>query len=273
MARGPAAWRPVLTADGSWTLAHPGHGETCHSTAGAWLEARERYAAPCRLREVAAETDGPVRLLDVGCGIGLNLAAALAELEGTGAELRAVTLERDPSVVRSGLALPVSPQAERWHAPVRAALARSLEDPHRAVELGGSGRLRLVLGDARSTLPALSEDPFDAVFLDPFSPRVEGDLWEVGFLAEIAGRMRPRAVLSTYSSAFAVRLALARAGLALGRGPRVGKKASGTLASPRGALPPLEPRTARRLARRLAGQGAPGGEFPIRRGENGPGFA
>jgi tRNA U34 5-methylaminomethyl-2-thiouridine-forming methyltransferase MnmC len=251
----PTAWRPVATADGSWTLAHPVHGETCHSTAGAWLEARERYAQPCRLRELGLAAEGTVRLLDVGTGIGLNLAAALAELEGTGARLEAVTLEVDPDVIRAGLALPPAPAAERWHAPVREALARALEAPGEPVELAAAGSLRLVLGDGRATLPVLREAAFDAVFLDPFSRSVAGELWEQGFLAEVARRMGPQAILSTYSSAFAVRLALLRAGLRVGLGPRVGRKATGTLASREGALPPLEGRTARRLAAR--GRGGP----------------
>jgi tRNA U34 5-methylaminomethyl-2-thiouridine-forming methyltransferase MnmC len=92
---------------------------------------------------------------------------------------------------------------------------------------------------------------------------VAGELWEQGFLCEVARRMGPRAILSTYSSAFAVRLALRRAGLAVGLGPRVGRKATGTLASLEAALPPLEPRTARRLAAR----GPAGPENPARAGE------
>jgi hypothetical protein len=70
-------------------------------------------------------------------------------------------------------------------------------------------------------------------------------------------------VLSTYSAAVAVRAGLAAAGLELGRGPRVGAKAEGTLAVKGFAggplavngfarLEPLAPRVARRVARRAA---------------------
>ncbi len=252
----------MRTADGSFTLAHPGHGQTCHSSAGAWLEARERYARPCRLRELGTAR-GRVRLLDVGTGIGLNLAAALEALEGTGAVLEVVTLERDTEVIRAGLRLPTGePELERWFAPVRAALERALAEPTRVEPLFG-GTLELVLGDARRRLPQLDpERRFDAVFLDPFSPRVESQLWEVEFLAEVARRMSPGALLSTYSSSMAVRVALVLAGLELGRGPRVGDKASGTLAGPAASLPhlpALDERTVRRLAARVAGKAAPAG--------------
>lgn len=241
-------WIPVRTADGSWTLRHSGHGEACHSTAGAWQQARERYAGPCRLRELGMER-GRVRLLDVGTGLGLNLAAALAALDGTGARLEALSLEVDPEVIRAGLELGDWPaEVELRLAPVRAALQRALDAHERPVTLGG-GALTLLLGDARERLPTAAARAFDAVFLDPFSPAVDPPLWDAEFLARIASRMEPWAVLSTYSASLRVRRALAAAGLRVGRGPRVGRKAEGTLASQAQELPALDARTARRLAR------------------------
>jgi len=270
--RGPdrsLAWKPVRTADGSWTLAHPVHGETCHSLAGAWQEARERYAEPCRLRARARER-GTLRLLDVGTGLGLNLAAALEALAGTGARLAIVSLECSADVIRAALALQRGPEGqERWHPFVRGALERALAAREDGAQASSSeivagdvhAALRLVLGDARSTLPALErEERFDAVFLDPFSPRVEPDLWAPAFLAEVARRVARGGLLSTYSSAFRVRAALAAAGLEVGAGPRVGTKSSGTLAGRDAAVPPLDPRTARRLARALGAPARPPAE-------------
>jgi tRNA U34 5-methylaminomethyl-2-thiouridine-forming methyltransferase MnmC len=227
------SWTPVRTADGSWTLAHPGHGQACHSRAGAWQQACERYADGCRL----GERSGTVRLLDVGTGIGLNLAAALRATNG---RLAAVTLERDASVIEAGLALEQPPEVERWLAPVREALR------------GNSPSIRLVLGDAREILSSLDGE-FDAVFLDPFSPRVEPDLWSLEFLREIARRMAPGSRLSTYSASLSVRASLAACGLRVGPGPRVGTKASGTIASPDEDPGTFDERTRRRVERRARG--------------------
>ena len=227
------SWTPVRTGDGSWTLGHPDHGETCHSRAGAWQQACARYADGCRLGERA----GIVRLLDVGTGIGLNLAAAYRATNG---RLQAVSIEREPSVIEAGLALAQPPEVERWLAPVREALRSR------------SSFVRLEIGDARAIVPAL-EGTFDAVFLDPFSPRVEKDLWSFDFLSAIARRMAKGSLLSTYSASLSVRAALAAAGLRVGPGARVGTKASGTLASPDLDLPPFDARTRRRVERRQGG--------------------
>ncbi len=240
------SWTPIRTADGSPTLVHPVHGEACHSRAGAWQEARERYAVACGLAEFRG---AEFRLLDIGTGLGLNIAAALEALAPTKASLRVVTLEKDASVLRATLGLAFPAEVDRWHAPVRAAMTSALDGAQEAALAGGT--LRLLLGDARDNLPRLPRDlAFDAVFLDPFSPRVEPDLWQLAFLREIARRMAPGSRLSTYSASMSVRAGLLAAGLRVGAGARVGTKSSGTLASPDEVPGAFDARTQRRLAKR-----------------------
>lgn len=245
------SWEPLRTEDGSWTLVHREHGQACHSEAGAWTEARERYAAACGLRRLA-ERGETVRLLDVGTGLGLNLAAALEALDGTNARLEAVTLESDPSVIESALALaPGHPEAWPWVSRTRELLSLAAARPDQPIH-HERGELTLLLGNGRERLGELSEGPrFDAVFLDPFSPGVESELWQPDFLARIAARMAPDAVLSTYTTSLRVRVGLASAGLNLAQGPRVGSKAAGTLASHGPIEPPLDARTLRRVRKRV----------------------
>ena len=103
-------WRRVLTEDGTWTLAHPEHGEACHSTVGARLESLERYVEGCELpRRWRLEAPRTWRILDIGTGVGWNLAATLEarlalELE-TLPRMELVTLEVSRSVLESSFAL------------------------------------------------------------------------------------------------------------------------------------------------------------------------
>ena len=248
MTDSPRRWARLVTDDGSPTLIHPDHGQACHTTAGAWQEARGRYAAPCRLAE-RAEPGHTLRLLDIGTGPGWNLAAALHATEDEGASLEAFTFESDPDVLHETVAHFGDHVHAAFHEPVRSALQAAL-DCGGPVPLGRRSRLHLHLGDARDTLRRLPPEPvFDAVFLDPFSRQVTPELWEPAFLAEVARRMAPGSWLSTYSTSLDVSAALHAAGLRVGAGPRVGGK-SGALASPDLDPPELPERTRRKILRR-----------------------
>src|SRR6185436_12305313 len=105
-----------------------------------------RYANACHLPE-RARSGGPLALLDVGTGLGWNLAAALAALDGTNARLVATSLERDPEVIRAALRLPCiasDPVARRWHAIVAEALEVALAiGAQESVPMGDRGEVRL----------------------------------------------------------------------------------------------------------------------------------
>ncbi|HUR28291.1 MAG TPA: MnmC family methyltransferase [Planctomycetota bacterium] len=234
------------------------HGEACHSLSGAWTQARERYASVIAELGPEVAARGVVRLLDVGTGLGFNLAAALEACEARGLALDATSFELEPEVPRAAVRMAretacVSPEHRRVLDWLESELEREGAGTRpAAAAFGASHRAQLVLGDALVTLPRLgAEQRFDAVFLDPFSPRVDPPLWQEEFLREVARRMDRGARLSTYTTSLAVRVRLARAGLDVGAGPRVGEKAQGTLAARGGPVPPLDARTKRKLAARL----------------------
>jgi tRNA U34 5-methylaminomethyl-2-thiouridine-forming methyltransferase MnmC len=257
-------WRTVVTDDGSLTLAHPVHGESCHSGAGARLESVQRFVRGCELLAARAgvHVDRPRRVLDIGTGLGWNMAAALEEREQMPAEerpaLEFVTLENSRAVLDSAFALQrqesQGPALELVHRALAAALAAA---PGERQEIAPRAHLVLWLGDARDRVAELSTaEPFEAFFLDPFSPRLEPDLWSLDFFTELARLAAPGARLSTYSAATRVRAGLAAAGWRVGPAPRVGGKAEGTLAlmrgGPAGGSPvPFSPKVERRIARRV----------------------
>jgi len=89
---------------------------------------------------------------------------------------------------------------------------------------------RLDHGDLRQAIacePCLA----DIVFWDPFSPKVNPDLWTIATFAAVRRVANARCTLYTYSASTAVRCALLLAGWAVGVGESIGEKASTTAAA------------------------------------------
>lgn len=231
-----------MTSDGSLTLDSERYAESYRSRRGALTEARHVFLEASGVGRLL-RSGLPVSVLEVGFGTGLNFlvtASVLApssssEREDVGA-LRYTALENDllPTEVLAALAY------DRLLAPSNLPEAlltwlRSLGE-HVATGVhrlslrasGDEGRpnvtLELVIGDALDYLPA--EAAFDAIYLDPFSPKVNPALWSSEFLGRLAGALAPRGRLVTYSVSGEVRRSLAAAGLAVRKvaGPPGGKR-------------------------------------------------
>ncbi len=254
------SWRRMPTGDGCPTLVHPGHGEPCHDTRGAWAEAHQLHVAGCDLPRLLLRGE-LVRLLDVGTAPGWNLAAAWSLASRLPGRLEVTTVERSEEALRAGAELAAD---EGWKAAAPADAVRSFEEVHSAlgkaqeqgessgwIQVGRRVRLRLIQQDAGAALGELCpEERFDAVFLDAFSPRVEPEAWDAGFLGALAERVAEGGRLTTYTLSHPVRAALMARGLAVGwAGERSGRR-GGTWASRGGWVPPLSERLTARLERR-----------------------
>ena len=251
-------WRQMITGDGCPTLLHPVHGEPCHDTRGAWAEAMQLHVFGCDLPRRLLRGEG-LRLLDVGSAPGWNLAAACLFGGSLPGSLEVTAVERSQGALAAGLELSADSSwvagapsgaasaLERAHSGLRAARAASRED---WVALESGVRLRLHMGCVREFLSELSpQERFDAVFLDCFSPGVEPDAWEPGFLFELGQRVAAGGRLTTYTISHPVRAALMASGLSVGwPGARSGRR-GGTWASRGGWVPPLSDRLQARLER------------------------
>lgn len=160
-------------------------------------------------------------IAELGFGTGLNLLAALQLWRQSGAPgaLQFTSFEAFPlsgeQMIRAqqafaDLADLAQELAPHWHA---GATQITLPDL----------RFRLIVGDARTTLPAWSGQA-DAWFLDGFSPAKNPELWEPALLAQVAAHTAPGGTLATYSAAGAVRRALADSGFDITRAPGFGRK-------------------------------------------------
>ena len=158
---------------------------------------------------------------ELGFGTGLNLLAAWAAWEGAGQSgpLRFTSFEAFPMAPEDALrALSAFPET----APFAEDTADLLADPARPL-IRADIEMRLIVGDARDTLPAWGGRA-DAWFLDGFAPAKNPELWGADLLAEVARHTAPGGSFATYTAAGDVRRALVAAGFDVTRQPGYGRK-------------------------------------------------
>lgn len=97
------------------------------------------------------------------------------------------------------------------------------------IDLGAGMELRVIIGDARETLPAWSSMA-DAWFLDGFAPAKNPELWGDALMQAVADHTKPGGSAATYTAAGHVRRALQAAGFAVDRCPGFGRKRHMTIA-------------------------------------------
>jgi tRNA 5-methylaminomethyl-2-thiouridine biosynthesis bifunctional protein len=204
-------------------------GDIYYSRAGGFEEKHHVFVAGNGLPDRFA--NGTVtRVLEFGFGTGLSfLVTAQALLQTTnpnhgGPELHFFSIEKHP-LSREDMLRLVSP----W--PVLHALAEELADQwpdlvpgfHRRNLAGGRITLTLVFGDVAQVLPQIT-GPFDAFFLDGFSPGLNTDMWSDSVFRHLPRLSAPGARVATYSSARSVADGLAAVGFQISHLPGYGAK-------------------------------------------------
>lgn len=204
----------------------PDYGDVYHSADGALAQARAVFITGCGLPQRWAGRR-IFRVLETGFGLGINtLATAEAWLAdpARGERLHLFSIEKHPASAED-LARSHS------HHPELAALSRELiaqwplplPGLHRLWLAEGRVLLTLCFGDIDNLLPKL-DGPFDAFYLDGFSPARNPAMWSESVFRECARLAAADATLATWSAAGAVREGLTRAGFAVERQPGFGRK-------------------------------------------------
>jgi tRNA U34 5-methylaminomethyl-2-thiouridine-forming methyltransferase MnmC len=211
----PPLWIPQRTADGSFTFFSEEFGEAFHSQQGAKAEAFSKFAQATNLAEQAKRDR--ICLLDICYGLGYNTAAALETIWDINPDcyVEVYGLELDETVPRAAIEPPL---LQFWTPSVQQALTSiALHHYYETAHL----QARLLIGDARQTIQALSQFPFqaDAIFFDPFSPRRCPQLWTIEFFQQVAQCLAKDGKLATYSRSASVRSAMRAAGLTIGTIP------------------------------------------------------
>ncbi len=222
----------VETADGTFTARSEEFDECYHSTKdGALTESLKKHVEPAfSLIDAAKER---LEILDICFGLGYNTLATLLYIrqKSLPLKIRITSPEMDEELVRSLVDFPYAKALCPFKAVIESIAKRGFyEDEQLFIEVK--------FGDARGFLRN-TDRSFDVVYQDAFSPKKNPALWTKEYFINLTAHMQKRAVLTTYSCATPVRLAMAESGLHLYKPPQNGVR-SGTIASPSSNLP-LEP--------------------------------
>lgn len=222
--------KKITTADQTETFLNEELQESYHSQTGAVEEAFKKYALLCQIKELAKT--GKITILDICSGIMYNSAAAIdVALEANkNCELEIVALENDPEIIKK--VLEVNPPIKNYQI-IKEFIEKNIDKINKNKELTFNKKnikITLLLGDARKTIKKLKDNHFDAVFLDPFSPKTSPQMWETSFFKEIYRVIKEKKILATYTCARLARDNLKAAGFSYDDGPIVGRRGPGTIA-------------------------------------------
>lgn len=220
----------VTTTAGAISIRNKAVNEIMHNPVGPWAEANALYVEQSRLAERLGAPGEELVLFDVGLGAAANALAALACARriGPARPLRIVSFERDLDLLAFALHhADRFPHFAGWETAVAALLEHNSWTGNRIIWELRRGDFLDVIG-RESTRPHL-------VFYDPYSPKVNQDMWTTACFAKLRARARTDAdggtVLFTYSQATRIRVALLRAGFHVGYGVPTGLKEETTQAA------------------------------------------
>lgn len=212
----------VKTDDGTPTLFLEEYDQSMHSSSGAYEESLLKHIIPSEVLELEYEN---IFVLDIGFGLGYNILALIKEFNEKNKpnKLFIISLEKEKNFT------PFLNQI--CFDDSRDTIYEFIKETYISGEgVLGNINLKIIFGDARDSLKTLQEK-FNVVFQDPFSPGKNPELWSLHYFQMLRNLLTDNGIITTYSSALQIRRAMIDAGLFIGRGPSVGKKREGTIAS------------------------------------------
>ena len=228
---------PELTQDGSSSFFNKQFNESYHSSVGAYTEALHKHVLACKIPELAAAKD-ELLILDLCFGLGYNTGLAILEARKSNPNvaLRIFGLESDPKIIEEITNLEVPNDYQ----PIKTLLSNlAFSSEYNRYELATELRYQgeishlsidVLIGDARKTVLAFPDESFDAVFFDPFSPKVCPELWQKDFIQNVVDKTKSGAYISTYSSSRLAKEAFLAAGTQIEEGPKLNRRNGGVVA-------------------------------------------
>jgi chorismate dehydratase len=245
----------LKTNDGTETFFNEEYQEAYHSTkAGAYLESLHKFVTPCKIKELS-KTKKEINILDVGFGLGYNVAVALEQALEVNPDVRlnVISIEKDISVFEKIKELNVPEKLKEIYKILNSGNIKNEKINYEEILVyfveNKNLNLKVILEEGRKTIKLLQKYPikFDAVFWDAFSPKVNTEMWTVDIFRLIKNIINEEGIFATYSASLAVRKGLLEAGFQIGLVEPIGRKSYSTVATINGEIPPLTEREKERL--------------------------
>lgn len=195
----------VQSDDGSYTAYSPEYNEHYHSTKdGALHESLVKHVQPAFLLH---DTKEHLKIIDICFGLGFNTLATLyyRDTYFPSTTLEIFSPELNGELVASLVSFPY-PVIFASYLPIIASLVEN------GVYEDVDTKITVVITDARIAMRELSGS-WDVCYQDAFSPTANPLLWTREYFTDMARLMGDEGIVTTYSIALAIRMALHENGL------------------------------------------------------------
>jgi queuine tRNA-ribosyltransferase len=218
----------VQTKTGVTSIRNKVVNEIMHNPVGPWIEANSLYIdqSDFRQRLMAAGDGKELVVFDVGLGAAANALAAIHAAADSGGhhKFKLISFERDLELLRFALS-----HADKF------AHFKGFEDALIEILKNGKWQSSSVSWELRhgDFLELIDREPNRAsiVFYDPYSPRMNVDMWTVECFRKLRAKCSEDCTLFTYSRATPIRAALLCADFFVGVGNATGSKDETTIAA------------------------------------------
>lgn len=235
----------VITRDGTKTVFNFEYQEAYHSTkAGAYTESLEKFVKPSNLEKLIKE-GRKVKILDIGFGLGYNVATAInfAKQISEKPSVEIISIEKDPGFLDriKKIEYPdILADEYRFILSLKEDTALIGGEAVRCYKAQKDGiSLTVLVEEGRKAIRLLAQEgkKFNTVFYDPFSPKVNTEMWTVDLFQILAKIIDDEGVFLTYSGAIPVKVGLMEAGFRIGYVQPVGRRSPSIIASRKGDIP------------------------------------
>jgi tRNA U34 5-methylaminomethyl-2-thiouridine-forming methyltransferase MnmC len=195
--------KAIKSEDGSFTAYSTEFEEHYHSTKdGALHESLSKHVLPA-LKHTYSKDE--ITVLDICFGLGFNTFATLHALKKSPKKINIYSPEFDKELIASLKHFKYPKDFEDFEDIITAI---SEEGKYESDTLN----ITIYLGDARAFVHE-TDVKFDIVYQDAFSPKSNPALWTNEYFKDISSLMKEDAILTTYSIALPIRMALHENGL------------------------------------------------------------